>query len=169
MTNSNNNDPQIFDREKVLNHVMRRFINKTIDRVSEIEYTFRKTIKLTEWDDTLATIENELYGVHDGYLYPQLPKRAEKMVKFVEENEDKVTPQQKSQMEGIMHDVFIIWLTINTIINEEEKMYTIQDIKDAMHDIIRDDEWVNDSQTMAEHKGIVSGLNMLVNHFTETK
>jgi hypothetical protein len=169
MTNSNNNDPQIFDREKVLNQMMHRFINRTVNDVSKIEYTFRKTIKLTEWDDTLATIENELYGVQDGYLYPQLPKRAEKMVKFVEENKDKVTPQQQNQMEVIMHDVFIIWNTVNTIINEEQKMYTIQDIKNVMIDIISDDEWVNDSHTMSEHKGIVSGLNMLVNHFTETK
>jgi hypothetical protein len=34
-------------------------------------------------------------------------------------------------------------------------------------DIISDDEWVNDSLTMAEHRGIVSGLNMLINHLTE--
>ena len=34
-------------------------------------------------------------------------------------------------------------------------------------DIISDDEWVNDSQTMAEHRGIVSGLNRLINHLTE--
>ena len=47
------------------------------------------------------------------------------------------------------------------------RQYSLEQIKMISFDIISDDEWVNDSQTMAEHRGIVSGLNMLINHLTE--
>ena len=47
------------------------------------------------------------------------------------------------------------------------RQYSLERIKMISIDIISDDEWVNDSQTMAEHRGIVSGLNMLINHLTE--
>ena len=47
------------------------------------------------------------------------------------------------------------------------KRYSLEKIKMISIDIISDDEWVNDSLTMAEHRGIVSGLNMLINHLTE--
>ena len=47
------------------------------------------------------------------------------------------------------------------------KRYSLERIKMISIDIISDDEWVNDSQTMAEHRGIVSGLNRLINHLTE--
>ena len=47
------------------------------------------------------------------------------------------------------------------------KRYSLEQIKMIYIDIISDDEWVNDSQTMAEHRGIVSGLNRLINHLTE--
>ena len=45
--------------------------------------------------------------------------------------------------------------------------HSLKYIKMVSIDIISDDEWVNDSKTMAEHKGIVSGLNRLINHLTE--
>ena len=47
------------------------------------------------------------------------------------------------------------------------KQYNLEQIKMISTDIISDDEWVNDSQTMAEHRGIVSGLNMLIYHLTK--
>lgn len=47
------------------------------------------------------------------------------------------------------------------------RQYSLERIKMISIDIISDDEWVNDSLTMAEHRGIVSGLNMLINHLTE--
>lgn len=47
------------------------------------------------------------------------------------------------------------------------RQYSLEQIKMISIDIISDDEWVNDSQTMAEHRGIVSGLNRLINHLTE--
>ena len=47
------------------------------------------------------------------------------------------------------------------------RQYSLERIKMISVDIISDDEWVNDSLTMAEHRGIVSGLNMLINHLTE--
>ena len=49
------------------------------------------------------------------------------------------------------------------------RQYSLEQIKMISIDIISDDEWVNDSQTMAEHRGIVSGLNMLINHLTEVE
>jgi len=49
------------------------------------------------------------------------------------------------------------------------RQYSLERIKMISIDIISDDEWVNDSQTMAEHRGIVSGLNMLINHLTEVE
>ena len=47
------------------------------------------------------------------------------------------------------------------------RQYSLEQIKMISVDIISDDEWVNDSQTMAEHRGIVSGLNRLINHLTQ--
>ena len=46
-------------------------------------------------------------------------------------------------------------------------MITLQRIKNIAEDIIADDEWVNDSQTQAEYKGVCDGLDMLVNHLEE--
>ena len=36
-------------------------------------------------------------------------------------------------------------------------------LKNIAQDIIADREWVNDSHTEAEHKGIKDGLQMLIN------
>ena len=44
---------------------------------------------------------------------------------------------------------------------------TLEQIKNIVIDIKYDDEWVNDSQTQAEYKGVCTGLNMLVNHLEE--
>ena len=44
---------------------------------------------------------------------------------------------------------------------------TLEEIKRAVADIKADDEWVNDSHTKAEHRGVCNGLDMLVRHFEE--
>jgi len=49
------------------------------------------------------------------------------------------------------------------------RQYSLKQIKMISIDIISDDEWVNDSHTMAEHRGIVSGLFMFINHLTEVE
>jgi soluble cytochrome b562 len=41
-------------------------------------------------------------------------------------------------------------------------------IKRIAEDIKADDEWVNDSHTSAEHKGIKDGLDMLIRHLEQT-
>ena len=43
-------------------------------------------------------------------------------------------------------------------------MITIEQIKRIADDIKADDEWVNDSHSAAEHKGVRMGLEMLVRH-----
>ena len=47
------------------------------------------------------------------------------------------------------------------------KPITLEQIKNIVIDIKSDDEWVNDSQTQAEYKGVCDGLDMLVNHLEE--
>jgi hypothetical protein len=47
-------------------------------------------------------------------------------------------------------------------------MIKLETIKRIAHDIISDVEWVNDSQTQAEHVGIKDGLNRLIRHLEET-
>ena len=39
--------------------------------------------------------------------------------------------------------------------------------KNNGHDIKEDDSWVNDSESASEHKGIVDGLDMLIEHLEE--
>jgi hypothetical protein len=46
-------------------------------------------------------------------------------------------------------------------------MVKLEQIKRAVADIKADDEWVNDSHTKAEHRGVCKGLDMLVKHFEE--
>jgi len=41
-------------------------------------------------------------------------------------------------------------------------MITIEQIKKIATDIKGDKEWVNDSHTFAEHKGVVNGLDRLI-------
>jgi len=41
---------------------------------------------------------------------------------------------------------------------------SIDKIKYIVEEIISDDEWVNDSHTHAEHKGIRAGLYALIHH-----
>ena len=48
-------------------------------------------------------------------------------------------------------------------------MITLERLKNAIADIKADDEWVNDSHTFAEHRGVCKGLDMLVEHFEELK
>lgn len=47
------------------------------------------------------------------------------------------------------------------------KPITLERIKNIVTDIKSDNEWVNDSQTQAEYKGVCDGLDMLVNHLEE--
>jgi len=44
------------------------------------------------------------------------------------------------------------------------KSITLARIKNIVIDIKSDDEWVNDSQTQAEYKGVCDGLDVLVFH-----
>jgi len=44
---------------------------------------------------------------------------------------------------------------------------SIKKIRNICDDIISDSEWVNDSQTRSEYKGICDGLNRLMKHLTE--
>ena len=48
-------------------------------------------------------------------------------------------------------------------------MITLQKIKNIAKDIKEDKEWVNDSHTFSEHKGICDGLDRLVRHLTEVE
>ena len=47
------------------------------------------------------------------------------------------------------------------------KPISLERIKNRVLDIKSDDEWVNDSQTQAEYKGVCDGLDMLVEHLEE--
>ena len=44
---------------------------------------------------------------------------------------------------------------------------SIARIRAIADEIISDTEWVNDSHSSAEHNGIVSGLEMLINHLNK--
>ena len=46
-------------------------------------------------------------------------------------------------------------------------MITIEQIKNIVKDIKDDKEWVNDSESKAEHRGICMGLDLLINHLEE--
>ena len=46
-------------------------------------------------------------------------------------------------------------------------MITLEKIKNIAKDIKADSEWVNDSHSAFEHKGICDGLDRLVRHLTE--
>ena len=50
---------------------------------------------------------------------------------------------------------------------KEKETISLEQIKNIVIDIKSDDEWVNDSQTQAEYKGVCDGLDMLVNHLEE--
>jgi len=44
---------------------------------------------------------------------------------------------------------------------------TLERIKNIAHDIKEDDSWVGDSESRAEYKGVVEGLDMLIRHLEE--
>ena len=48
-----------------------------------------------------------------------------------------------------------------------KNLITLDRIKNVVKDIKSDDEWVNDSHTRSEYKGVCDGLDMLVRHFEE--
>jgi hypothetical protein len=50
-----------------------------------------------------------------------------------------------------------------------ENYINIRQIENIIHDISSDREWVNDSETASEYKGIVAGLQRLYNHIQELK
>lgn len=45
----------------------------------------------------------------------------------------------------------------------------LEKIKRIVEDIKSDNEWVNDSHTASEYKGVKYGLDMLVRHLEETE
>ena len=44
---------------------------------------------------------------------------------------------------------------------------TLERIKNIAHDIKEDNSWVDDSESRAEYKGVVGGLDMLIRHLEE--
>ena len=48
-----------------------------------------------------------------------------------------------------------------------KKTITLERIKNIADDIISDVEWVNDTHTEAEHKGVKAGLYALIHHLEE--
>ena len=52
---------------------------------------------------------------------------------------------------------------------KEGKTITLERIKNITEDIIDDDEWVCDSHTASEYKGVKDGLKMLIRHLEETE
>lgn len=154
---------------KVKDPIHLTHIRGLIKDVSGIEYSFRKVIPIYEWDDTITRIEGGLYDLLDGHLPEGVYLDVEYLRVFMDKYKDKVTPHQKSFFYKTMNNVIEVYEFYKTSFSKQENNISIQDIKNVMIDIISDDEWVNDSKTMSEHKGIVSGLNMLVNHFTEIK
>ena len=44
---------------------------------------------------------------------------------------------------------------------------TLERVKKVANDIKEDDSWVNDCESGAEYKGIVDGLDMLIDHLEE--
>ena len=49
----------------------------------------------------------------------------------------------------------------------EVMQISLERIKKVAQDIKDDESWVNDSHSSAEHKGIVDGLDMLIEHLEE--
>ena len=43
-------------------------------------------------------------------------------------------------------------------------MVSLKQLKNAARDIISDKEWINDSHTASEYKGVVYGLEKLLEH-----
>ena len=154
---------------KVKDPIHIRHIKGLIKDVSGIEYSFRKVIPMNDWDDTITRIEGSLYDLLDGHLPEGVYLDVQYLSDFMDRYKDKVTPHQKSFFYETLNKVIEVYDFYKHPTSKPENNISIQDIKNVMIDIISDDEWVNDSQTMSEHKGIVSGLNMLVNHFTEIK
>jgi DNA-directed RNA polymerase subunit F len=50
-----------------------------------------------------------------------------------------------------------------------ENYINIKQIENIINDISSDREWVNDSETASEYKGVVAGLERLNNHIQELK
>lgn len=48
-------------------------------------------------------------------------------------------------------------------------MISIKQLENIISDIISDKEWVNDSESAAEYKGVVAGLEQLYKHIQELK
>ena len=43
----------------------------------------------------------------------------------------------------------------------------LQQLKNIIEDLKNDNEWVNDSHSQAEHKGLCDGLDRLMKHLTD--
>ena len=55
-----------------------------------------------------------------------------------------------------------------TMSEYQKDKITLARIKNIADDIKNYKEWVNDSHTNAEHRGICEGLDMLIRHLEET-
>lgn len=66
-------------------------------------------------------------------------------------------------------DTEIFNLRQNVHRSNRENYINIKQIENIINDIASDREWVNDSETASEYKGVVAGLEQLYKHIKELK
>ena len=76
---------------------------------------------------------------------------------------DNNSTRDKEEYEKLS-DFDIEWTTLK---HYKDFIYVAEQIKNIAKDIKEDKEWVNDSHTFAEHKGVVNGLDRLIRHLHE--
>lgn len=111
-----------FKREKYFNDMMYRYTMRVIKDVSNLEQDIRKTVPSMKWNDTMATLENHLFGLLDGYLYSSVKREIDALLQWVIDNRDEVTPIQVRKMQDVMYDVTVIYNTMEKILIPTENL-----------------------------------------------
>ena len=117
-----------FKREKYMNDMMYRFSMRVIKDVSNLEQDIRKAVPSETWDDTMATLENQLYGLLDGYFYFDIKKNIITLEKWASDNRDEVAPNKATtnrlaiRMWHVIHDVTSIYRTMQKTLVPTENL-----------------------------------------------
>ena len=117
-----------FKREKYMNDMMYRYSMKVIKDVSNLEQDIRKTVPSETWDDTMATLENQLFGLLDGYFYYGMKKNMITLAMWASENRDEVAPNKATtnrlsiRMRHVIKDVDVIYETMLKILVPTENL-----------------------------------------------